>query len=153
MVTCCAAGLLQRRFSSDSLWLVHFVAPSLKLRGKWDSVRWWVRRRSCGTMRVNIIKRPVPVVHSKKTIKTVKDRSSTSSNWSHSVLITAQLSIFIVKWSLEAAAASIIPKRCSVDALSHEMYFLYLLLLLWFDVTSFVLLSQRCYSQWVFVLK
>lgn len=120
MVTCCAAGRLQRRFSSDSLWLVHFVAPSLKLRGKWDSVRRWVRRRSCRTTSVNIIKRPVPVVRSKKTIKTDKDRSSTSSNWSHSVLITAQVSIFIVKW--KAAAASIIPKRCSVDAPSHEMY-------------------------------
>lgn len=145
--------MLCSRSAPEEVQLRQSVIGSLCCSIKWDSVRWWVRRRSCGTMRVNIIKRPVPVVHSKKTIKTVKDRSSTSSNWSNSALITAQVSIFIVKWSLEAAAASIIPKRCSVDALSHEMYFLYLLLLLWFDVTSFVLLSQRCYSQWVFVLK
>lgn len=145
--------MLCSRSAPEEVQLRQSVIGSLCCSIKWDSVRWWVRRRSCRTMRVNIIKRPVPVVHSKKTIKTVKDRSSTSSNWSNSVLITAQVSIFIVKWSLEAAAASIIPKRCSVDALSHEMYFLYLLLLLWFDVTSFVLLSQRCYSQWVFVLK
>lgn len=144
MVTCCAAALLQRRFSSDSLWLVHSVVPSLMLRGKWDSAGWWVWRRSCRSVSVNIIKRTVPVVHSEKTIKTDKDRSSIYFNWSHPVLITAQVSIFIVKWSLAAAAASLNPKRCSVDAPCYEMYFWYLLLLLWSDIVA---VASSCPSE------